>query len=1140
MAVESERDCVDGLTADATDAPLAPATLSFEAVEADEAAVSRSSPREMAPALEKGAQEGSVEADAEVSFATSAVASNARACDSDEFDACASSDAADACTASRDALGSGADIGSVAGDRDCPGAGSEAHAAHVDAPPLPPDDGAADGAEVAQEAAASAADDAAAAEPRAAALPDDDDGGAAAGGLAGAAVLEAAPAEEEEEREPEPEMERDEEELELPELGPRRERPFRTVSAADYVDDEDEDVDEDAEEEEEECQARAVVTVFGYPDAVNDETELSDEALEEVSTLPVTRDEVQRLPLEPSPPPPSSAPPSASSGPPSQALRARRGASGPGPPTAAPPPPKPPKPPRPAAAPAGFPPLPPVPGTSPGASGFPSLTALLGDGAYSGSDLDSPDGPLASWLCSTPTLTELVDLLTCGPSPNDECSVVVRARAAFVGTRLLEQSGVGERLCCALVAAEFPGPLERLWEFAVSSGADELDSALTGYFARVALALIQRHPAALAMRLRRHFGAEALLEGFLQRLRSDSMADVLLHVASVRRADELCVNVECLVPRLLSRLEEPESQDNIRRLIDTLLSRVDNLFYKEDLYDQLSAQEVMDYLLALVLQGSCGAAASAAAICSAVVVRLCDACAAPNEADAPATPEALVAQRSAARRAAAVLSQVCAVLPDIAFLFRSLARGTVDGPPTPSSTATAASGDSAVTVAPVDVDGAGGVLAESRSRAKDDSSHCGLPPRVGSGGSATFEAIKLVAAVARAGHPAALEALREADILPLSLELLLAFPWSGPLHNAVAALFSEVFAASRGAAGPAVSRLVLALLRGADDGYPPVLERVRDEFEAEAAYRAAPGRRRRERVGYMGHLRRIALALGAFCVNGDVSFDCAAALCATRGWPQVVEPALREALATYALVLGGEEGEDEAVETGSADQHAKAGEAEPEADPGDLAAGDLHAEEEEEPLVSELELDALVGSSAEADCEAELGAALLAEMSDEASEADEVRDRLLAELTEAPQAREGSEDLEPEAEEVASTAAWSGLATADSGNRPEADAAEKGDEQRCLLEAHLEYLSLSTAERLASEECPARSPPKADKDVSIGTAADVDVDVAAPVPPAPAPPSPAASEKRHRAAVDGEGGTARNGGSPIRPAVGGS
>lgn len=511
---------------------------------------------------------------------------------------------------------------------------------------------------------------------------------------------------------------------------------------------------------------------------------------------------------------------------------------------------------------------------------------------------------LADWLLTLPSMLEMAELLTREPPLQ---ALPAYRQAAFVAAALIDGCGrprpapnspllaLSDRLCKAFMlrTEDGAGPLERLWEFATHSTAEEVDSALAGYFARVARLLAERHPDEVAYRLRSR--GLAVRQGLVERLYSEPLAELLLTSCRSTRQSPAPLStlptdglVDALVEVLREEGEDGLRREAARRILDGLLDQVQSSSFNADLLDQFTDPAITDTLMGTLLSGDASAATAGAVVARAVSVLYGGM---PQIALAAATAvsarrrravgllsddegeEAAEALEHIARMGEKVraciqdqvngmLAQVCKHLPGLANLIRDL-------------------------------------LGQSRLLA--------LPlGTVRVAGPCAREIVALVTALVQTCQTSVLDALTEANIVPLCIELMFAFPWNNLVHNGVLRLVRTVLEAGSG--------LLLGLLRhpsfGREGSVPgdeaaaallPLGPRLVLEFDAEDKHRKRVSRARAERVGYMGHLHILTKELSEFCENVP---ECGAELFNTDGWFSIVIPFVRQIDRIHCAGLG--------------------------------------------------------------------------------------------------------------------------------------------------------------------------------------------------------------------------------------------
>lgn len=506
---------------------------------------------------------------------------------------------------------------------------------------------------------------------------------------------------------------------------------------------------------------------------------------------------------------------------------------------------------------------------------------------------------LVQRLSKPDAIKALFEFITC--EPPEEASSKRCYRYPFVAVELMTCGP--SRFFQAIVRADQPDILDKLWDFMESTPPSDVNPVLAGYFMRTASSIFSKHPAQVGEYLRNR-GADALLQRFLERLHVRSLAELLARLLCAEHPSHIVFQAEGLVELLLKRLEESgintDTQENVTVIFQELLTMKDSICCGDDILQQLIASSAVSFLVDHIFSGSPGSVPAATSILSNAVIHsyvavkgisVCASTPTLSPVSPPPVP-ALTGEEDTVNVGAedSVVGEAANV--------RAPSSPT-HSPSTPSKTECPSMW--------LEVRSAQ-LMRElcsqlPRLRAILDASLERTSPLPSPGGeinaigSTTLEVLGLLAMLARTGCTAILEALLQEQLLPRCLELLFRHPWSSLLHNTVKLTISEIFSTAEGAVRPA---LVVAFLR--DSG---LVERVVSEFtkhELEVKTQQGASGRIPCRVGYMGHLHSICCELQEY---GSKVPECGAALQAISGWSDTVLPALEATHRVHEEKLGG-------------------------------------------------------------------------------------------------------------------------------------------------------------------------------------------------------------------------------------------
>mmetsp|Transcript_8420 Transcript_8420/g.15833 ORF Transcript_8420/g.15833 Transcript_8420/m.15833 type:complete len:886 (+) Transcript_8420:37-2694(+) len=506
---------------------------------------------------------------------------------------------------------------------------------------------------------------------------------------------------------------------------------------------------------------------------------------------------------------------------------------------------------------------------------------------------------LVQRLSKPDAVKALFEFITC--EPPEEASSKRCYRYPFIAVELMTCGP--SRFFQAIVRADQPDILDKLWDFMESTPAADVNPVLAGYFMRAASSIFSKHPAQVGEYLRNR-GADALLQRFLERLHVRSLAELLARLLCAEHPSHVVFQADGLVELLLKRLEDSgmsnDTQENVTVIFQELLTMKDQICCGDEILQQLIASSAVSFLVDHIFSGSPGSVPAAtsilsnAVIHSYVAVKGISVCAStPTLSPVSPPPVPLLGEEDIVNVGAedSVVGEAAAAV-----------RATSSPPHSPSTPSKPECPSMWLEVRSAQL------MRElcsqlPRLRAILDASLERTSPLPSPGGeinaigSTTLEVLGLLAMLARTGCTAILEALLQEQLLPRCLELLFRHPWSSLLHNTVKLTISEIFSTSEGAVRPA---LVLAFLR--DSG---LVERVVSEFtkhELEVKTQQGASGRIPCRVGYMGHLHSICCELEEYGLKVP---ECGAALQAISGWSDIVLPALEATHRVHEEKLGG-------------------------------------------------------------------------------------------------------------------------------------------------------------------------------------------------------------------------------------------
>jgi len=537
-----------------------------------------------------------------------------------------------------------------------------------------------------------------------------------------------------------------------------------------------------------------------------------------------------------------------------------------------------------------------------------SIEELLNDTTII-DDFKRSDEALLERLCSEQAVQEMCELLVEPPPPGtSDVQCHRQLRASFTVGELLTCGCASGELCDAFIYTRSPGPLEKLWDFVIVSSTDVASSAFADYFAKVARSLYARSPQEVAQRLLRH-AADDLLEGFLERLSSETLTELLLDMLCAKRPSELIVPTDRIVELLLARLVQRGVEENASRIVKGLLHDTSTLCFEFDFFKQLVAPNVIDFLVELVLRDQPGCSYAAASILTCIFSHpymvtsadervmeslhssLREGDDSPHSSvthSPPSSPQSpdvdsLTTEATESRPKASVSSGGGDDDPAVARTPRR--RPTETMATTPRQLAVYA------------INRICHHLPELAEFIGGDSGRIAVTPggKFPAAGRARLEIVKLLTVLIKTGRSSVLKAVRESQALPRCLVSFFRHPFNCVLHNAVSDLISEALVAGASTAAEGLN-LVIAFLRDGEVSKCFLTEYLRDEERQNAG-----PRNKLERVGYMAHLHLLTVRLSDFCTCVP---QCAGLLVKADGWLSLVLPGARAALEIYSMELG--------------------------------------------------------------------------------------------------------------------------------------------------------------------------------------------------------------------------------------------
>jgi len=507
---------------------------------------------------------------------------------------------------------------------------------------------------------------------------------------------------------------------------------------------------------------------------------------------------------------------------------------------------------------------------------------------------------LVQRLSEPDAIKALFEFITC--EPPEEASSKRCYRHPFISVELMTCGP--SRFFQAIVRADQPDILDKLWDFMESTPPAVVNPVLAGYFMRTASCIFSKHPAQVGEYLRNR-GADALLQRFLERLHVRSLAELLARLLCAEHPSHVVFQAEGLVDLLLKRLEDSgmsnDTQENVTVIFQELLTMKDNICCGAEILQQLIASSAVNFLVDHIFSGSPGSVPAATSILSNAVyvaVKGISVCPwTPTLSPASPPPVPLTGEEDSVN-----IGAEDSVVGEAAVAVRAASsppHSPTHSPSTPSKTEypsmwLEARSSQLMRELCSQLPRLRAILDASLERTSPFPSPGGEIYAIGS---TTLEVLGLLAMLARTGCTSILEVLLQEQLLSRCLELLFRHPWSSLLHNTVKLTISEIFSTSEGAVRPA---LVVAFLR--DSGF---VERVVSEFtEHELEVNAQQGASGRIpcRVGYMGHLHSICCELQEY---GAEVPECGAALQAISGWSDTVLPALEATHRVHEEKLGG-------------------------------------------------------------------------------------------------------------------------------------------------------------------------------------------------------------------------------------------
>jgi len=446
--------------------------------------------------------------------------------------------------------------------------------------------------------------------------------------------------------------------------------------------------------------------------------------------------------------------------------------------------------------------------------------------------------------------------------------------------------------------------LDELWGFLEATPPSELNPVLAGYFSRAVAILLSRKTPEVVEYIRRRKWNSKLLECFLDRMHSRSLAELFARLVCQEMHSQMIFPVEGLIMRLLSRLQDAlpmsDTQENITLVILELINQKDCVCFGNELMTQLTSSAVIKLLVDRVFSGKAASVAAAASILSSIVQNTCFGNG--NEGRnfgssptlTPVSPPLLSIGRGADDDDL-VNTGMEDPLDDLEAVPARASTSSTSPPSSPSRMTSngenpGAPGSALMREVILYIPRIRALLDAVLGRGVD---MVPLPGgEVPGVGSTTVEVMNLLTMLVRTDSEAIYEAMQQEHLLPRCLEIFFRHPWSSLLHNSVSLMLKDVLGSTSGVR-PA---LVLQLLQ--ENG---LVERLVNEYRVEKEYSSGP-RKRHPRVGYMGHLHEMCQGLVFF--GRDVE-QCGAALEAVSGWTDVVLVSIALIDKQYGEKLGG-------------------------------------------------------------------------------------------------------------------------------------------------------------------------------------------------------------------------------------------
>jgi len=548
------------------------------------------------------------------------------------------------------------------------------------------------------------------------------------------------------------------------------------------------------------------------------------------------------------------------------------------------------------------------------AAGAPELTALeqlLQDPACSIEavlddeeviqEFKSGNEKLLARMKSIDACLQLVEYITRDPPEN--ASHARNFRYPFVSVELMT--------CNSDFFEAFVDPanvqvLDTLWAFLEATPPEDLNPVLVGYFSRAVSSLLNRHMVEVVEYLRKR-GAEGLLQSFFDRMHSRSLAELFVRLLRQEYESQMTFPVQNIVKQLLARLEVEDdghagdTQENVKLVMQDLITQKDCLCWGEDLIAQLTAPETISCLLNHIFSGKADIVSAAAGILSTIIWH----CYASREGRGdtlPCSPSTLSPMSPPLLTLGDPADDIVNTgaldpLDDLDVEAAPQPRASASSSP-PRSPAIHPSSPSTGVHTPGST-----VMREvcqhfKRIRALLDAVLANplqvpLPHGIVPGiGGTTLEVMTLLTMLVRTGCEEILEVMHKQDILPRCLEIFFRHPWSSLLHFQIRSMLDEVLSSGGGVR----QALVLKLLT--EGG---LAQRIVNEYREESQYSSGE-RKKHPRVGYMGHLHHMCQQLQSF---GSNVAECGQALEAVDGWTDVVLPAIAATEKLHTDQLGG-------------------------------------------------------------------------------------------------------------------------------------------------------------------------------------------------------------------------------------------